>query len=262
MKRPVIGIPTQNLQSIGGVPDNLPPSWVMSHRYILTLTGVGAVPWMIPLLHDDEETLRAVYEELDGVFLPGGADIDPASYREERHPSCDRSDPPRDAVEVALVKWALADRKPVFGVCRGLQLINLAAGGTLYQDLADQRPGSVKHDYFPFRDGFARDYMAHDVEVTPDTRLARAAGSTRFRVNSMHHQGVRDLGDGLVVSAVAPDGVVEGLESPADHHFLVGVQWHPEVLSDRDSRMKRLFEDFVREAGSYREQRIAEASIR
>ena len=261
-RRPVVGIPTQNLQSIGGVPENLPASWVMSHRYILTLTGVGAVPWMIPLVHEDDETLRAIYEELDGVFLPGGADIDPAAYKEERHPTCDRSDPPRDAVEVALTRWATQDRKPVLGVCRGLQLINLAGGGTLYQDLADQRPGSIKHDYFPFRDGFSRDHLAHEVEVTPNTRLARAAGETRFKVNSMHHQGVRDLGEGLVVSAVAPDGVIEGLESPAEDHFLVGVQWHPEVLSDGDPKMRKLFEEFVAEAAAYREQRLAGLAIR
>ena len=262
MKRPIIGIPTQNLQSIGGVPESLPASWVMSHRYILTLTGVGAVPWMIPLLHEDEETLRAIYDELDGVFLPGGADIDPASYREERHPSCDRSDPPRDAVELLLVRWAVADRKPVLGVCRGLQLINLAFGGTLYQDLAAQRPGSIKHDYFPFRDGKPRDYLAHEVEVTEGTRLARLAGERCFKVNSMHHQGIRDLGEGLVVSAVAPDGVIEGVEMPSEDQFVVGVQWHPEVLSDADPRVRRIFEEFISEAASFRETRMSEAAIR
>lgn len=260
MRRPVIGIPTQNLQAIGGLPDSLPPSWVMSHRYILTLTGVGAVPWMIPLVHEDEETLRAIYEELDGVFLPGGADIDPAAYHEERHPSCDRSDPPRDTVELAMVRWATQDRKPVLGVCRGLQLINLAAGGTLYQDLAAQRPSSLKHDYFPFRDGKPRDYLAHDVEVTDGTRLAHATGAGRYKVNSMHHQGIRDLGEGLLVSAVAPDGVIEGVESPAEDHFLVGVQWHPEVLTDADVRMRRLFDDFVSASAAYRETKLGAAS--
>src|SRR6185503_15423032 len=119
---PIIGVPTQTLQSLGGVPADLPPSWVMSQRYIRALTAAGALPWMIPLVGDDEETLRGIYEQLDGVFLPGGADIDPAGYGEERHPRCDNSDPPRDRVELALARWAMTDRKPILGVCRGLQL--------------------------------------------------------------------------------------------------------------------------------------------
>ncbi len=153
-RRPIIGIPTQTLQSLGGIPAEFPPSWVMSQRYIVTLTASGALPWMIPLVGDDEETLRGIYDELDGVFLPGGADIDPPSYGEERHPLCDRTDSARDHVELMLIRWAMADRKPVLGVCRGIQLINLAAGGTLYQDLADQYKGAIKHDYFPFGGAF------------------------------------------------------------------------------------------------------------
>lgn len=252
-KRPIIGVPTQNLQSIGGVSPDIPPSWVMSHRYVQALTNVGAVPWLIPLL-SDEPTLRALYDELDGVFLPGGADVDPGSYDAERHPSCDRSDPPRDRVELLLVRWAMSDRKPVLGVCRGLQVINLAAGGSLVQDLKDLLPGSIKHDYFPFRDGYARDHLAHTVRVVEGTRLHRLAGASEFQVNSMHHQGIDRLGLGLVASAFAPDGVVEGVERVGEH-FLVGVQWHPEVLVDGDRRMRQLFEDFIAAAREYREMR-------
>src|SRR5918911_5613373 len=112
-RRPVIGIPTQTLQSLGGVPADVPASWVMSQRYILTLTAAGAIPWMIPLVADDEATLRGIYEQLDGVFLPGGADIDPTSYRAgDRHPLCDKTDVARDRVELALTRWAMEDRKP------------------------------------------------------------------------------------------------------------------------------------------------------
>ena len=253
-RRPIIGIPTQNLQSLGGIPADFPPSWVMSQRYILTLTAAGAIPWMIPLVGDDGATLRGIYDELDGVFLPGGADIDPDSYGENRHPLCDRTDPARDQVELAMARWALADRKPVLGVCRGVQLINLAAGGTLYQDLADEYKGSIKHDYFPFGGKFARDHLAHEVEVVPDTRLAELVGAGSLPVNSMHHQGIRQLGAGLVASAIAPDGLIEAAES-TDGSFIVGVQWHPEALTDNDARMRKLFDEFTAAAVEFKSGR-------
>ena len=242
-RRPVIGIPTQTLQSLGGVSSQIPPSWVMSQRYILTLTAAGAIPWMIPLV--DEATLRGVYEELDAVFLPGGADIDPRTYGAEPHPLCDKTDRERDRVEVSLASWALAEDKPVLGVCRGMQLINVAAGGSLYQDLADELPGSIKNDYFPFSgQGYARDYLAHDVSVVAGSRLAQLVGAGPLRVNSMHHQGVKELGRGLVATAEAPDGLIEALEGN-DDGYLVAVQWHPEALTDNDARTRSLFADFI-----------------
>src|SRR6185503_10524252 len=132
--------------SLGGVSADIPASWVMSQRYVQTLVIAGALPWLVPLV--DDTTLRGIYESIDGLFLPGGADIDPASYGRGPHPLCDKTDPERDRVELRLAQWALADGIPVLGVCRGMQLINVAAGGTLYQDLAEQRSGSIKHDYF------------------------------------------------------------------------------------------------------------------
>ena len=248
-RRPVIGIPTQTLQSLGGVSAEIPPSWVMSQRYILSLTAAGAIPWLIPLV--DEATLRGVYEQLDAVFLPGGADIDPATYGADPHPLCDRTDRERDRVEVALAKWALADEKPVLGVCRGMQLINVAAGGSLYQDIAEELPGALKHDYFPFRgQSFARDFLAHEVRVAEGSRLARLVGAGQLRVNSMHHQGIRALGDGLVPTAVSPDGLVEAIEGTRDG-YLVAVQWHPEALTDNDARTRALFADFIGAAAEW-----------
>jgi putative glutamine amidotransferase len=242
-RRPIIGIPTQTLQSLGGVSVDIPPSWVMSQRYIVTLVNAGATPWLIPLIDDDP--LRSIYENLDGVFLPGGADIDPASYGQDPHPLCDKTDRDRDRVELALAKWAIEEKKPVLGVCRGMQLINLAAGGTLYQDLAEQMHGSIKHDYFPFGgQNFRRDFLAHEVDVAPGSRLARVFGAGPLRVNSMHHQGVRDIGDALAVTATADDGLIEGLESQGDA-YVVGVQWHPEALTDNEEASRKLFEDFV-----------------
>ena len=259
-RRPIIAVPTQTLQSLGGIPADFPPSWVMSQRYVLTLTAAGALPWLVPLVGDDEATLRAIYEELDGVFLPGGADIDPGSYGEDRHPLCDKTDPPRDAVELKLVRWAREDRKPVLGVCRGAQLINLGVGGTLYKDLATERPDSIKHDYWPFGGQFRRDHLAHEVRIAERTRLAELLGASALKVNSMHHQGIRDLAPGLTASAVAPDGLVEAVES-TDGHWMLGVQWHPEALTETDPRMRRLFEAFVQAAADYRESRALSGSL-
>jgi putative glutamine amidotransferase len=248
-RRPVVGIPTQTLQSLGGVSAEIPPSWVMSQRYILTLTAAGAIPWLIPLV--DDATVRGIYEQLDAVFLPGGADIDPATYGSAPHPLCDRTDRERDRVEVALARWALEDEKPMLGVCRGMQLINVAAGGSLYQDLAEELPGALKHDYFPFRgQNFARDYLAHDVRVADGTRLARLVGAGTRKVNSMHHQGVRELGRGLVSTAVSPDGLVEAIEGESDA-YLFAVQWHPEALTDNDPRTRGIFSDFVAAAAEW-----------
>ena len=253
--RPIVGIPTQTLQSLGGVSAEIPPSWVMSQRYIQTLTNAGALPWLIPLV-SDEATLRGIYEALDAVFLPGGADIDPVSYGTAPHAMCDKTDRDRDRVELALAKWAVADGKPVLGVCRGMQLINVALGGSLYQDLATQFANGMKHDYFPFGgSGYTRDYLAHEVHIAPESRLARLYGTGTIKVNSMHHQGVRAIADGLVATAHAPDGLVEALEG-TEPSYLLAVQWHPEALTETDGATRRLFAEFVEAAGETRASKV------
>lgn len=241
--RPVIGVPTQTLQAIEGIPAGLPHSWVMNHRYFLALTSVGAVPWMVPLLDKDPDTLRAIYDRLDGVFIAGGVDVHPNSYGEDEHALCGVTDLPRDVVELAFTRWALEDGKPFLGVCRGMQILNIVRGGTLYQDCADEYPGSIKHDYFP-NAGYERDYLAHEITVEPGSHLRAAFGAERVLVNSMHHQGIKTLGDGLVATAHAPDGLIEALETPTES-FAVGAQWHPEMLVDTDPGTHRLFQAFI-----------------
>lgn len=253
--RPVIGIPAQTLQAIDGIPAGLPESWVMNQRYFQACISVGAVPWMIPLLPEDMDTLRAVYERLDGVFLAGGVDVDPSAYGDERHAACGRTDPPRDATELALARWAMEDGKPVMGVCRGLQVINVAAGGTLVQDCEALWPGAIKHDYYPGA-GWARDHLAHDVRIAPGSRLHAAFGGETAPVNSMHHQGVRRLGDGLAATAWAPDGLIEALEGTREDAFIVGVQWHPEMLIDQHAGTRRLFSDFIEAAGTFQRAQL------
>lgn len=253
--RPTIGITTTNLKALPGVPAGVPDSWVMSQRFIFAPTMAGGVPWLIPLL-EHEEDLRAIYDRLDGILIPGGADVDPSMYGEARHEACETSDPPRDRVELQLIRWALEDGKPVLGICRGIQLINLAAGGTLYQDLAAQLEGSAKHDYFPVQ-GYERDALTHDVVIEEGSRLAEIFGAGLLRVNSMHHQAVKQLGDGLVVTArSADDDVIEGIEVP-EHPFMVGVQWHPEALAVTDENTRVLFEQFIAAARDYRRSMVA-----
>jgi len=233
--RPLIGIPTQTLQAIEGIPAGLPPSWVMNQRYYLAAAGVGAVPFMIPLL-EDIATLREIYNRLDGVLLAGGVDMDPSTYGEERSPLCGVIDRPRDLVEMQLARWALAEGKPIFGICRGLQVLNVVMGGSLFQDVTAECDSAIKHDYVP-TEGWSRDHLAHEVSVHAGSRLHSALGNTHVMVNSMHHQGIDRLGTGLAVTAVAPDGLIEGIES-RDERYLVAVQWHPEAMSgDHASRL-------------------------
>ena len=248
-RRPIIGITTQTLHSIDGIPEALPQSWVMNQRYFLAATEVGGIPWMIPLLDEDLETLRCIYDRLDGLLLPGGVDMDPGSFGEALHPRCGRIDPARDRVELQLTQWAIEDRKPVLGLCRGIQVINVAQGGTLYQDLESQKPKAIKHDYFPTA-GYRRDFLAHEVELATGSRLRDALGQATLPVNSMHHQGIKTLAPSLVPSAVAPDGLIEGVESDTDH-FLVGVQWHPEVFELTDPHTRHLFREFIAAANRF-----------
>jgi putative glutamine amidotransferase len=221
----------------------------MNQRYFLAATIVGGVPWMIPLLDDDEDTLREIYNRLDGILIPGGVDMDPATFGEERHPKLGALDPARDRVELQLTRWAIEDRKPILGLCRGIQVMNVALGGTLYQDLADQVPASIKHDYFP-NAGFDRDHLAHEVALTKGSRLLAVMEKPTILVNSMHHQGIKTLASELVPAAIAPDGLVEAVERDADH-FMVGVQWHPEMFEMTDPHTRHLFRAFIAAARKY-----------
>lgn len=241
-KRPLIGVTTQTLHAIDGIPQELPVSWVMNQRYVHAVMAAGGVPVLVPLLAEDPATLREIYERLDGVLVPGGVDIDPACYRTPRSEHLGRLDPARDTAELVIARWALKDGKPFLGLCRGLQVLNVASGGSLWQDLLDERPESLKHDYFP-NAGWARDHLAHHVEITGDSRLADAVGHGAVPVNSMHHQGIREMGYGLRATAWAPDGLIEAAE--AEDGFAVGVQWHPEMFLEGDPSVGRLFDAFV-----------------
>lgn len=248
--RPLIGITTQTLQSMDGIPEGLPHSWVMNRKYFDAVVLGGGIPIMVPLFFDDLETLRATFDRLDGVLIPGGVDMDPGTYHEDAHPKLGRIDPPRDRVEMLFARWAREEGVPTLGICRGLQVMSVAAGGDLWQDVADQVPGTMKHDYFP-NDGWTRDHIAHEVELAAGSRIREILDRSVAPVNSMHHQAIRRLGAGLQATAWAADGVLEAAEDPS-HPFYVGVQWHPESMEIVDPPTRRLFEALVEAAGARR----------
>lgn len=242
-QRPIIGVTTQTLQAIDGIPSGLPQSDVMNQRYYIAVALAGGAPILIPLLDDEPEALRAVYDACDGVLIPGGVDVDPKHFNEEPHPKLGRIDGARDRVEMHVTRWAVEDQKPLLGLCRGLQVINVTLGGTLYQDLEAQYPDAIKHDYFPTY-GYDRDHLAHEVTLAKGSRLRHLMELERISVNSMHHQGIKTLAPSLVASATAPDGLIEAVESNNDH-FLVGVQWHPEVFEMTDPHTRHVFREFI-----------------
>ena len=240
IRRPLIGVPTgrEKSQRFFGL-----PLYIMNQTYVRTLENLGALPVLIPL-QMSEATLRGTFERLDGVMLPGGEDIDPSIYGEERHPQLDSTEKERDRTELLLARWALEAGVPILGVCRGVQMMNVACGGTLYQDLTTQMPDLQKHDYFP--PTYERFRITHQVAIEADSRLARALGQIH-EVNSMHHQGIRALGAGLRAVGIAEDGLAEALEM-LEVAFAVGVQWRPEELAKTDQASAGLFYNFVRAA--------------
>jgi putative glutamine amidotransferase len=194
----------------------------------------------------DRDTLRTIFERVDGLLLAGGGDVEPAYYGETARDQVRGIDRERDEIEITLVRWAVEEDKPFFAICRGIQVMNVALGGSLYQDVLTDMPGAMRHSYFQGL-GFARDYRAHDVELVPHSRIARLLEGDSLAVNSLHHQGIKKLAPDLTLTATAPDGLIEAVEVE-EHGFAIGVQWHPEALAPKDPVMRRLFEGLVEAA--------------
>jgi putative glutamine amidotransferase len=237
MPKPLIGLTTYNSKNQYGYPIT-----ALMDRYITTVSEAGGIPVMIPNgLTDDE--CRSLLQRLDGLVLTGGGDIGIELYHAEPHLHVEVVDPSRDATESGLIRAVVQSDKPFLGICRGLQMINVALGGTLYTHIADQFPGALKHDH---DSGTERQFLAHAVNIVKDCNMADFLGENQLLVNSLHHQGVKQLAVGLIPVAYATDGLVEGIEL-ADHPFGIGVQWHPEWLTDQ-SATQNLFKAFIREA--------------
>ena len=219
MSRPRIGITgvtrERNGMDITGVNAN----------YVRAVIAAGGLPVIIT---PELEPACAVelFGECDALLLTGGEDVDPARYGAEPHAKLGDVSPGRDLNELALIAEARARDLPILGICRGIQILNVACGGTLFQDLPSQRPGTIDHD-----PGGARDDRSHAITLQEHSHLARIFGTQGLQANSFHHQAVDRLGEGLVATAHAADGLVEGIEGTNPKEWLIGVQWHPEELA-------------------------------
>jgi putative glutamine amidotransferase len=237
MAFPLIGVTTAHTPNKTDL-----PSITVNEAYTQALWQSGAAPVMIPLgLPDD--ILRDVLTRLDGILFTGGGDVETQRYSGEDHPHVGDVDADRDRVEILLVEEVAQRGIPFMGICRGIQVINVALGGTLYSDIAAQHPGALKHDYYP---DWPRDHPAHVVEILAGSRLSHILGETQLEVNSLHHQALRQPAPGLRVLAHAPDGIVEAVELP-ENPFGLAIQWHPEWLQEHEP-MRNLFRAFIEAA--------------
>jgi len=238
MTQPLIGITTYRSHNEYSLPIN-----AIAEAYIKAIANAGGIPVLIPL-GLSEEKLDDLVQRLDGILFTGGGDIQPERYGGQAHQRIYGVDHDRDRTEWHLVQAVVAGEQPFLGICRGFQVLNAALGGSLYEDIGDQKADAIKHDYFP---DYPRSFLSHSVQVQPESRLGSILGEADLRVNSLHHQGVRQVPAVLKPTAYAPDGLVEAVELP-EHIFGIAVQWHPEWLQEHEP-MRALFQAFVQLAG-------------
>jgi putative glutamine amidotransferase len=221
-----------------------PPRFGTPEAYVRCVEEAGGLAVLLPT--GDASTADAYLDVVDGLLLIGGVDVEPSLYGAHRHPRLEEVDAARDRFEIALARAAVARGVPTFGICRGIQVLNVAMGGTLHQDLPSEVGSAVDHrPTGPRGDPRAESRPAHAVDVVAGSRLHGILGARRLEVNSIHHQAVARCASGLRVVATSSDGVVEGAEGvDGDGAFLVAVQWHPERMRD-DPATKRLFAAFV-----------------
>jgi putative glutamine amidotransferase len=210
----------------------------ISHDYIRAVALVGAVPLLLPVISEEEAILEQV-RGVDGLLLPGGYDVNPLQYGEEPYRDLDAIFPEVDEHQLTIARSAATMKKPMLGICRGLQLMNVAFGGTLYQDLSQIKGSYIKHVQKA-----QRHTASHTIDIEAGTELHRTLKITSLPVNSFHHQAVKDLAPGFVVNARSRDGVIEGIEKSGGS-FTVAVQWHPEMMVERSGEMCNLFRGFV-----------------
>ena len=236
--KPLIGITTYHSTNNFGQPLIL-----LQQSYVKAILQAGGVPVLIPSLIADDGW-DAVYDRLDGILFSGGGDIGLEHAPGDPHPRIDDVDPERDSVELKMLNTAASDGKPFLGICRGCQVMNVALGGTLYTHIPDQLPGALDHSY----PGNMRRALVHQVKIEEGTHVAELFGEPIIQVNSLHHQGLKDIAPSLRVAGYAPDGLVEAIELP-EHPFGLAVQWHPEWLTDQEGT-RNLFAKFVNAAGT------------
>jgi len=246
LNKPLIGLTTtQNENNFGNL------QFSLGIDYSNAVLRAGGLPVLLPFGFLSEQ-IEALVSHIDGIIFTGGGDILPQRYQGSSHPLVTFVDEDRDCFEFSLFNAIISKGLPFFGICRGFQVINVALGGNLYEDILDQSPLALRHQY---HQDFARDYLAHSVQVKPNSQLAEILGDTEVQVNSFHHQGVKQLASNLEPTAYAPDGIIEGFEMN-DYPFGMAVQWHPENLGAYP-RMRALFEAFVKAASSYQHKKAS-----
>jgi putative glutamine amidotransferase len=238
MPAPIIGITTRTAPVL---PAGL-KSVMVQQAYTNAILDAGGVPVLIPS-ELSESGWNELFQRLDGILFTGGPDVAIERFGGEPHPAVYGVDEARDALELGLANLAADKGKPFFGICRGLQVVNVALGGTLYTHIPDQHPNALHHEC-PGEDGIpARTTLVHLVRIDEGSRISSILGEPILNVNSLHHQGIKDVAPGLKAVAFAPDGLVEAVEMP-EHPFAIAVQWHPEWLTDQ-TPIRRLFRAFV-----------------
>lgn len=220
MTKPIIGITVSQINKKDRQYNQNPSA------YAEAVVLAGGLPLLIPNEYPLQDA-TIMFKKIDGLLLSGGGDIDTSFFNGTPHPSISEVSKDRDQLEIALLKQALSDHKPVLGICRGMQVINVALGGTLITDIHDQYHTEINHQ---IPDEMGRDYLAHEVDLQINSELGRIINQSRFAVNSFHHQTIQKLAPGLVVTARASDGLIEAVEIAGDSFTLIGVQWHPECL--------------------------------
>lgn len=240
---------------IGVVPlvDRERDSLWMIPGYLDGLLQSGMIPLTLPLT-DDSAALKQVMSQLDGLLLTGGQDVAPERYRAQPLPECGETCNARDAMELRLIRASLKRDLPLLGICRGVQLLNVYFGGTLFQDLPTQHPHGIDHHMQP-----PYDRVVHTVDLVPGTPLHSLLKRPSLGVNSYHHQAIRRLAPRLKVMAVSEDGLIESVYLP-DYRFVWGVQWHPELSYRTDANSQALFGAFGRAAKAYRRRRQSAAT--
>jgi len=237
MKKPVIGLTTYQREKGAYC--------VVVTEYIESVFAAGGIPVCIPTIKASAD-YEYYMDMLDGIIFTGGVDIDPGCYGEEPLKEINCISPSKDEYELGLFHKAYDRKLPIFGICRGNQLINVALGGSLYQDINTQLPGSFGH----YPKDIPENELYHPVKLAEGSKLYDILGKDTLKVNSFHHQAIKTLGKGLAVTAVSKDDIIEGIESTEDR-YLLGVQWHPECLTARYEIFLRLFSRLVQEAEAY-----------
>jgi putative glutamine amidotransferase len=248
-EQPLIGVTTSEMrraESLNPTPEGEPPTrleMALGLPYLRGLEAAGALPLVMPPL--SEGAIEPLLDRLDGICLSGGPDLDPAGYGAEPHPELGPIEPNLDRFELAVARRADAREMPILAICRGTQAINVVRGGSLYQHLPEVS-SEIAH-----RQRLPGNQTSHPVEIDPESKLAATLGATEIDVNSFHHQAIDRLGEGLRISARAPDGTIEAVEDPA-RPFLIGVQWHAETLVHRpyEAALFRNFVDSCRDDGA------------